>query len=106
VKKTKKPSTVIVEGQHLDSPWVPSHEQIAVEAEVLWRQRGCPEGSDHEIWLEAERLLHHVAKVARDEGQEKEQSDTLSRLDLNSDDVMGELGELFPGPSGPEATSL
>jgi hypothetical protein len=30
----------------------------------------------------------------------------LSRLDLNTDDVMGELNELFPSSSGKETTSL
>lgn len=32
-------------------------EQIAALAEELWRERGCPEGSDVDIWLEAERQL-------------------------------------------------
>lgn len=35
----------------------PPFEQIALHAEMLWRQRGCPQGQDKEIWLEAERRL-------------------------------------------------
>ncbi|PTX97814.1 DUF2934 domain-containing protein [Opitutus sp. ER46] len=35
----------------------PTHEQIAALAHELWRERGCPEGSDIDIWLEAERQL-------------------------------------------------
>ncbi|MGA2018898.1 MAG: DUF2934 domain-containing protein [Opitutaceae bacterium] len=49
----------------------PSHEEIAVEAEVLWRQKGCPENCDEEIWLEAERQLLHVARTYREELDDK-----------------------------------
>lgn len=35
----------------------PTHEQIAALAHELWLERGCPEGSDIDIWLEAERQL-------------------------------------------------
>jgi hypothetical protein len=84
----------------------PSHEEISVEAEVLWRQEGCPKDRDKEIWLEAERRLLHVARTYRNEQDEKALADPLSRLDLKSDDVMGELGELFPAQTGKEPTSL
>jgi len=36
----------------------PSPEQIAARAYELWVQRGRPEGSGHEDWLEAERQLY------------------------------------------------
>lgn len=39
------------------SPAPLTHEQIAALAEELWRERGCPEGSDIDTWLEAERQL-------------------------------------------------
>jgi hypothetical protein len=35
----------------------PTHEQIAALAHELWRERGSPDGSDIDIWLEAERQL-------------------------------------------------
>jgi hypothetical protein len=35
----------------------PTHEEIALQAQHLWRNRGYPEGCDTEIWLEAERQL-------------------------------------------------
>ena len=35
----------------------PSHEDIALKAYELWKQRGCPEDSAHQDWLEAERQL-------------------------------------------------
>lgn len=35
----------------------PPHEQVALHAELLWRAKGCPDGRDEEIWLEAERQL-------------------------------------------------
>ena len=34
-----------------------SHEEISRRAEELWRQQGCPQGRDDEIWYEAERQL-------------------------------------------------
>jgi hypothetical protein len=39
-------------------PPPPTHEQIAALAHELWQERGCPEGSDIDIWLEAERQLN------------------------------------------------
>lgn len=37
-----------------------TQEQISALAHELWRERGCPEGSDVDIWLEAERQLNGV----------------------------------------------
>lgn len=39
-------------------PRPPTQEQIAALAHELWRERGSPEGSDIDIWLEAERQLN------------------------------------------------
>ena len=84
----------------------PTHLEIAAEAEVLWRQKGCPQGADKEIWLEAERQLHHVPRLAKDEADMIALDDPLSRLDRKSDEVMGELEELFPSQTGKSETSL
>jgi len=35
----------------------PTYDEISSRAQSLWRDWGCPEGRDTEIWLEAERLL-------------------------------------------------
>lgn len=35
----------------------PTHDEIAERAYRIWQDRGSPEGSDIEIWLEAERQL-------------------------------------------------
>jgi hypothetical protein len=35
----------------------PSHDDISIAAHSLWKDRGCPQGIDTEIWLEAERQL-------------------------------------------------
>jgi len=77
-----------------------------MKAEVLWRQRGCPENCDEEIWLEAEQQLCHVARTDKEEQDEKAFSDPLPRLNDKSDGVMGELEELYPGQTGRETTSL
>lgn len=42
-----------------------TREQIAALAHAIWQDRGCPEGSDVSIWLEAERQLHGSAGRAR-----------------------------------------
>ena len=41
----------------------PSHEAIATHAKEIWLTRGCPEGQDNEIWLEAELQLAEAAPV-------------------------------------------
>jgi hypothetical protein len=35
----------------------PTHEEIALRAQELYRQSGCQVGRDREFWLEAERQL-------------------------------------------------
>jgi hypothetical protein len=35
----------------------PTHEEIARRAKHLWQDRGCPQGQDERIWLEAEKQL-------------------------------------------------
>src|SRR5688572_1584376 len=42
----------------------PTHEEISRHARTLWQDRGCPEGIDTEIWLEAERQLAWDTAVA------------------------------------------
>lgn len=46
-----------------------TREQIAALAHAIWKDRGCPQGSDLEIWLEAERELKDGVRrpVAADE---------------------------------------
>ena len=47
-------------GQILATPTsmnTPTHEEIALQARSLWRDRGCPAGCDTEIWLDAERQM-------------------------------------------------
>src|SRR5688572_14797410 len=41
-----------------------SQDEIARRARELWNARGCPDGCDVEIWLEAERQLTSPAPVA------------------------------------------
>jgi len=41
---------------------VPTHDEIAVRAKIIWEERGCIEGQDTEIWLEAEWQLYDAAE--------------------------------------------
>ena len=46
---TEQPQTTVAVG-------LPENE-IAVAADYLWQQRGCPVGADQEDWFRAEALL-------------------------------------------------
>lgn len=46
------------------SPSRVAQEQIAQRAYDLWLSRGCPQGCDVQIWLEAERELSPLSKIA------------------------------------------
>jgi Protein of unknown function (DUF2934) len=105
MKKMKQAQPVPVPPASAIAGSCPSHEAITKRAEALWLQKGRPEGRDEQIWLEAERQLSHPSGSDGRKGG-LAPSLPLSRLDLNSDDVMSELGELFPEPSGKETTSL
>jgi Protein of unknown function (DUF2934) len=105
MKKSKKPSPAAAASPAALARPTPSREEITRRAEALWLQKGRPENCDEQIWLEAESQLKG-APGAGLPGAELSATLPLSRLDLNSDEVMSELGELFPEPSGKETTSL
>jgi hypothetical protein len=71
-------------------------------AEALWRGKGCPSGCDYDIWLEAERDLRHPGN-GRDGAAFANPQPLLGQ---RGDDLMTELNERFPGPTGKETTSL
>jgi hypothetical protein len=72
-----------------------SHDAIATRAEAIWRQMGCPQGRDGEIWLKAESELG-IRHTKKREGMSGEFTDRLRELD-----------ELHPGAGGGrETTSL
>jgi len=85
-----------------------SHEEIAVRAEALWRERGCPQGCDEGIWLEAERQLpaDRRQRFASDERDRTALADPRFDFNRNSNDLMAEVNERFPGATGKETTSL
>ncbi len=66
------------------------HDAISERAHRLWHDRGCPEGQDVEIWLDAERELVREGaippappprrKLAADEIDERELSDRLNDI--------------------------
>lgn len=83
-----------------------THGEIALQAEWLWRQEGCPIGRDEPIWLEAERQLDKIPRSIRTKWDRFCQSNPLSRMEMHSGAVMAELDELFPSPSSQVSTSL
>jgi hypothetical protein len=84
----------------------PAHGEIATWADALWRQKGCPQGCDDEIWLEAEQQLLRQQRLERDERDENALADSRFGFGRKSDDRMGELDERFRRPTGRETTSL
>jgi hypothetical protein len=49
-------STATPMGQNTMGPMVP-HEKIAMRAYEKWCQRGCPDGTHMQDWMEAEKEL-------------------------------------------------
>jgi len=84
----------------------PTHGEISVEAEALWRLKGSPSGRDHEIWLEAEGGLRRRSQLERDKRDAMALADPAFAFNADKDDLMTELNERFPGQNGPEPTSL
>jgi hypothetical protein len=56
----KSQTTSAADGEHY-----PTTAEIAERAYHLWLERGCPEGSDEQNWLEAERELHDAGLSRR-----------------------------------------
>ena len=48
----------------------PEHGSIGELAYLLWQARGCPQGTAHEDWMEAERQLREAQAAARTPGSE------------------------------------
>ena len=85
----------------------PSHEEIAIRAEALWKEMGCPQGCDKQIWLAAERRLIRDMRLEKEEKDRKALLEQLSLINhLRMEDVMGRLEELYPEPTGESTTSL
>jgi hypothetical protein len=84
----------------------PSHAEISIRAEALWRQKGCPQGCDEEIWLAAERQLSCELSIEREKKDETAFADPDFPFNRESDVLMDELNERFPGQTGKETTSL
>jgi hypothetical protein len=87
-----------------DARLAPTHREISIQAEELWRQKGCPDNSDEKIWLEAERFLWNRPASAEDRCAAVVLDNPKYRF--VSGDVMKELDGLFPSSSGQETTSL
>jgi hypothetical protein len=55
-----------------------SEADIARRARVIWASRGCPEGCDVEIWLEAERELRAAAAAPAKPARRAHTSTTIT----------------------------
>lgn len=86
------------------SRYVPSHQEVAARAEALWLKRGCPQGADDAIWLEAERQL--LGGGAEGLGDGTGALGGLRGGGFKSDSILSDLEELYPTSSGRETTSL
>ncbi len=74
----------------------PTHAEISARAQALWRQMGCPDFRDEEIWLEAERELKRSPLPPQ-----------VDSSDEGPEERMEELEASYPDPSTrKETTSL
>jgi hypothetical protein len=83
-----------------------AHQEIATQAESLWRGKGCPPERDAEIWLEAESQIGIKHRLAQSDRDEKAFADPHFLFHQGGGIVMDQLNELFPGSTGRETTSL
>jgi len=44
------------------------NEEISKRARIIWNERGCPEGMDEQIWLEAEEYVKKNDEAAAHHG--------------------------------------
>lgn len=70
----------------------PEHRSIGELAYLLWQARGCPQGTAHEDWLEAERQVREAQAGARTRASDAAQE---SRL------VDDSLRDTFPASDPP-----
>jgi hypothetical protein len=84
----------------------PSHGEIATCAEALWREKGCPQACDDEIWLEAEQQLVFQRRPEQDERDVISTANSRFTFDEKTNEDMREFDERFSEPTGKETTSL
>jgi hypothetical protein len=89
-----------------NAPVAPSHEEIMARAEALWREKGCPQGCDDEIWLEAEQQLFCQRHLKPDQRDVISTANPRFEFDQKSDEKIREFDERFSAPAGKETTSL
>jgi len=83
-----------------------TYEEIAERARKLWQERGCPEGQDERIWLDAEQSLYGKMQ---DRSDECAFADPEAPLDMNgdpNDDVDARLDQVASPTVRRSATSL
>lgn len=89
-----------------------TREQIAALAHAIWQDRGCPQGSDLDIWLEAERQLKGTQSVTKPVAADEIPANPAGAGDPNADPALRpridrDLDELPPrGDDKRSPTSL
>ena len=99
----------------------PTHEEITQRAQKIWHARGCPEGCDLEIWLEAEQesafaaVAHNTPADAPARGEVNSPADAATTAAATPDPEPGGPAEKIarqkkaarapklPGKSAPKA---
>ncbi len=80
----------------------PSHDEIVTPARILWQEKGCPQGCDDEIWLEAERGLVSASSNQRRLVSQKAYADEAE----NAHKVEAMLDDIGQSSDNRSATSL
>lgn len=80
----------------------PSQTEIAPIAYRIWQSRGCPEGQDQAIWLEAERSLQSGASGTARARRRVEASEDADELEERTAELLEETAP----PARRSATAL
>ena len=85
-----------------------TREQIAALAHALWQDRGCPTGSDLDIWLEAERTLRRGEKTTHASADDIPADPARPDRDpaVDGDEIDEALDAVIQVPQQRSATSL
>src|SRR6187397_2466754 len=90
-----------------NSPQPPAtREQIQALAHAIWIDRGCPQGCDVEIWLEAERQLGAEGRASSASEHLSVQGESMDLERSGAARIENEMDRIVGTPGARSPTSL
>lgn len=107
MKAKKSPRSTAPAGTpEISAPPPPTREQVQALAHAIWIDRGCPQGCDVEIWLEAERQLGAESKANLRSSDISVQDESVDLDRSEAARVDNELERIVSPPAPRSPTSL